>query len=409
MSMEATSKKKKKPWRRARHRVLRFLFLWAVLLYARLKYHIKAERFPDAKRRQFLVMMNHQTAFDQFFIEMIFHTPVYYLASEDLFSNGWISRLIEYVVAPIPIRKSVTDMKAVRICARVAKEGGTIALAPEGNRTYSGVTESMKSSIVGLVRLLRLPVAVVRIEGGYGVHPRWSDVVRRGSMKAGVRRVIEPEEAATMSDDELFALIRRELWVDDTATGGEYHHKKRAEYLERVLYYCPACGVSRFESHGDVIQCTRCSLTARYLPDLKLEGVDRLLPYAYFKDWYRAQEAFVSSQEPEALKNICLREDTVDLYRVNLYHNKDKVEESVRMALYGDRIELVGAQTQLTLSFDEISVISVLGRNKLNIYIGDELYQIKGNPRYNAVVYTNFYYHYQNVKRGETDGEFLGL
>jgi 1-acyl-sn-glycerol-3-phosphate acyltransferase len=63
-------------------------------------------------------------------------------------------------------------MKAVKTCVRVAKEGGTIAIAPEGNRTYSGVTESIKPSITGLIRLLRIPVAIFRIEGGYGVHPR---------------------------------------------------------------------------------------------------------------------------------------------------------------------------------------------------------------------------------------------
>ncbi len=413
MSNETIVKKKNKPWCRLRHRVVRILLSLPVFLYTRLKYHIKVDRFAPAKRRQFLVMMNHQTAFDQFFVEMAFRTPVYYFASEDLFSNGFVSRLIEYLVAPIPIRKSVTDMKAVRISTRVAREGGTIALSPEGNRTYSGVTESMKASIVGLVRLLRLPVAIFRIEGGYGVHPRWSDVVRRGGMCAGVRRVIEPEEYATLSDDELFALLKQELWVDDTTLGGEYHHKKCAEYLERVLYICPDCGISRLVSKGDVIRCTRCGRAARYLPDLRLEGIDRPMPYTYVKDWYRAQEAFIMAQDPAAWKDTLLREDEVRLFRVILYHNKKRLDKKVRMQLYGDRIELQGVRTALTLFFDEVSVMSVLGRNKLNIYIGDDLYQIKGDARYNGVIYMHAFYHYQNKQKGECHGntglEFLGL
>ena len=47
--------------------------------------------------RAYLILMNHQTAFDQFFVGMAFKGPVYYVASEDLFSNGWISSLLRDV------------------------------------------------------------------------------------------------------------------------------------------------------------------------------------------------------------------------------------------------------------------------------------------------------------------------
>jgi 1-acyl-sn-glycerol-3-phosphate acyltransferase len=294
--------KKKKPWRRVRHRVYRILLEWALFIYTKLKYHIRVEKFARAKKEQFFVLMNHQTAFDQFFVEMaFFSTPVYYVASEDLFSKGWVSRVIEHIVAPIPIKKSVTDMKAVKTCVRVAREGGTIAIAPEGNRTYSGVTATIKPSIVGLIRLLRLPVAIFRIEGGYGIHPRWSDVVRKGSMRASVTRVIEPDEVAAMTDDELFALVHRELNWDDTTIGAKYYHKKSAEYLERVMYVCPECGLSEWESNGDVVHCKKCGRSVRYLPDLRLEGIDKPFPFAYVKDWYQYQEQYISNLDPATL------------------------------------------------------------------------------------------------------------
>lgn len=405
------NKSKKKPWRRPRHRVYRVLFEWAVNIYTRLKYNIKVERFARAKKEQFFILMNHQTAFDQFFVEMAFHTPVYYVASEDLFSKGFLSRVIEHVVAPIPIKKSTTDMKAVKTCVRVAREGGTIAIAPEGNRTYSGVTESIKPSITGLVRLLRIPVAIFRIEGGYGVHPRWSDVVRKGRMKASVTRVIEPEEYAKMTDDELFSLIQGELYVDDTSMGGEYHHKKSAEYLERVMYVCPDCGLSEWESNGDVIRCKTCGQRVRYLPDLSLKGIDKEFPFHYVKDWYRYQEKFICELDPGTLTRDVVYEDEADLSRVILYQHKEKLEDGVKVRLWGDRMQLIGKSVDITLPFDEVSVMSVLGRNKLNIYAGEELYQLKGDKRFNAVKYTNFYYHYDNVKKGVEYGElqFLGL
>ena len=254
-------------------------------------------------------------------------------------------------------------------------------------------------------------MAIFRIEGGYGVHPRWSDVVRKGRMKASVVRVIEPEEYAKMTDDELFSLIQAELYWDDTAMGGEYHHKKSAEYLERAMYVCPDCGLSEWESHGDVIRCNKCGQRVRYLPDLSLEGLDKEFPFRYVKDWYRYQEKFICGLDPSMMVRDAVYEDEADLSRVILYRHKEKIEDGVKIRLWGDRMQLIGKCIDITLPFDEVSVMSVLGRNKLNIYAGEELYQLKGGKRFNAVKYTNFYYHYDNVKKGVEYGElqFLGL
>ena len=48
----------------------------------------------------------------------------------------------------------------------------------------------------------------------------------------------------------------------------------------------------------------------------------------------------------------------------------------------------------------------MLGKNKLNIYHKDGLYQVKGDSRFNALKYMNFYFRYKN--RG-TDDTFLGI
>ena len=243
--MKKTNKKKK--WIRPRHKIVRAI-LYAILgTYSRIKYGIKIERFKEEEKRPYLVLYNHQTAFDQFFVGMSFKQNLYYLASEDLFSNGWVSSLIRYLVAPIPIKKQTTDVRAILNCMKVAKEGGSIAIAPEGNRTYSGKTEYMSNSIVPLAKKLNMPIALYRIEGGYGVHPRWSDVVRRGKMKGYVSHVVYPEEYASMTDDELFEIIKKELYVNEAVADGEFRHKRLAEYLERAIYVCPYCGIAEFK------------------------------------------------------------------------------------------------------------------------------------------------------------------
>ncbi|MBR2410088.1 MAG: 1-acyl-sn-glycerol-3-phosphate acyltransferase, partial [Lachnospiraceae bacterium] len=184
--------KKQERWQKFRHRVVRNIAYAVLYPYARLRYGITIEKFKEQEKRPYLILLNHQTPFDQFFVGMAFKGPVYYLATEDIFSMGWLSSLIRWAVAPIPIKKQTTDIAAVKTCIRVVREGGTLCIAPEGNRTYSGRTEYMNPSIASLAKKLNLPIALYRIEGGYGAEPRWSDCIRKGKMRGYVSQVLNP-------------------------------------------------------------------------------------------------------------------------------------------------------------------------------------------------------------------------
>lgn len=173
----------KKKHLRRRHAFVKWLVRGPLWFWSKLRYHVSLPAFSQQKGRQFLILMNHQTPFDQFFVGLTFKMPIYYLATEDIFSMGWISSLIRFLVAPVPIRKQTADMAAVMSCLRIAKEGGTVALAPEGNRTYTGRTEYMNPAIAPLARKLGLPIALYRIEGATVYSPAGqirSDAARCG-------------------------------------------------------------------------------------------------------------------------------------------------------------------------------------------------------------------------------------
>ena len=402
--------KKKQPWVRLRHRIVTFLLRPIIGTYTRWKYGITVEPFREEKGRQYLVIMNHQTGFDQFFVSMAFRAPVYYIASEDLFSMGWLSRLLEWAVAPIPIKKQTTDLKAMRMAMQVAKEGGTIALAPEGNRTFSGHTCYFNPAIVKMVKMLKLPLAIYRIEGGYGIQPRWSDVVRKGKMRGYVKRVIEPEEYQSLSTDELHALLSEELWVDEANDAHEYRHPKLAEYLERAMYVCPHCGLSEFESRGDVITCKKCEMQIRYLPNTRLQGINCDFPFPFVSQWYHHQCDFINALDLTAYTDTPMYRDRVQMLEVIPYKNKQKIFAETELRLYGNRIE-VGSETapDYTLAFDETGMVTVLGKNKINLYFGEKLYQFQGSKRFNALRHVNIFHHYLNSKEGSSNEQFLGL
>ncbi len=403
--MKKNSKKKKNKWVKPRHKVVTAILSGTLGIYTRLKYNIKIEKLPRDKRRQCLILYNHQTAFDQFFIGMAFGDPVYYLASEDIFSMGFTSKLIKFLVAPISIRKQTTDVSAIMNCLRVVREGGTIAIAPEGNRTYSGKTEYINPSIATLIKQLKLPVAILRIEGGYGVHPRWSDVVRRGSMRAYFSRIIEPEEFKTLDEEALCELVCSELYVNEANANNVYKSKKSAEYLERALYTCPKCGLAYLESNGDIVKCTKCGCGARYTETTELVGLNGEFPFRFVNDWYEYQNNFVNHLDLDEFTDAPLFEDIADMCEVIPNKNKIKLKEDVRLSLYGDRITLDGKEWR----FSDISAVVVLGKNKLNVYYDGHIFQFKGSKRFNALKYVNFYYRYKNIHSEKRESLFLGI
>lgn len=406
--MNATKTQKK--WILPRHRVVRNLLYLPIWLYCRIAYGIRTERFREQGDRAYLILLNHQTPFDQFFVGLSFPMPVYYMATEDIFSLGWVSSLIRWLVNPIPIKKQTTDINAVKTCIRVAGEGGTIAIAPEGNRTYSGKTEYMNPAIAGLAKKLGLPIVLYRIEGGYGTEPRWSSVIRRGKMRGYVSRVIEPEEYAAMSKEELARQIEEGLYVNEAVADGEFHSRKKAEYLERAVYVCPFCGLSKFESHGNEITCTTCGRKIEYGTDKRLWGVGFDFPFQFVNEWYEYQKDYVNSLDVTAHTAEPLFRDEANISEVIVYKKKNPLRKRAAIALYGDRIVIgEGTESEWVLPFTELSAVTVLGRNKLNIYCGKQVWQFKGSKRFNALKYVHIYHRHKNIIRGDIHGKFLGL
>ena len=392
-------------WTKPRHRIIVNLVRFFFKQYVCIRYGLKPEAFRQEGKRPYLILMNHQTGFDQFFVGITFHQPVYYIATEDIFSLGWISDLLRWLVAPIPIKKQTTDIQAVKNCIKVAREGGSICVAPEGNRTFHGRTVYMNPSIASLAKKLALPIAFFRIEGGYGVQPRWSDVVRKGSMRCYVSRVMEPEEFADLSKEELSHIIQQELYVDEAKVSGRFQHPKNAEFLERAMYVCPWCGLSTFESSGDIIRCCKCGRQIRHLPTKELEGIGFSFPHRFVGDWYDWQNHWVSQLDLTVLTETPVYEETVQLRRVHVYKYKELLNKHSILRLYGDRITV----DDRVLPFENLRAVVVLGKNKINLYTEKDILQLKGDKRFNALKYVNFFHRYKNSKEGKEHEQFLGI
>lgn len=394
-----------------RHKVAWIVLRPILTLVTVIKFPIRVKKHRDQWKRPYLILMNHQTPFDQFFVGMAFKGPIYFIATEDLLSNGFISKVIRYLLAPIPIKKQAGDFSAVMTALRVAREGATICMAPEGNRTYSGKTVYINPAVAGLAKKMKMPIALYRIEGGYGMEPRWSNVTRRSKPICGyVSEVIEPEEYAGMTNDQLYQRIKDGLHVDEGVADGKFRSSKKAEFLERAIYVCPFCGLAEFESHGNEAHCKVCGRTVTYGEDKTITGVGFEFPFRFMTQWMDYQEEFMNKLDLTQLVDEPLFQDQARMSQVILNKRKHLLRKDAQLRLYGDRVVIdEGREDAKALHFEDMTAIACLGRNKLNIYHGSDVYQFKGSKRFNALKYVNFYYRHKNIVRGDAENKFLGM
>lgn len=399
------NKTKKKKWVKFRHRVIRTILYVPVKLYCRIKFGVKIVKHKE--RGPYLILSNHQTGGDQFFTYLAFKDPVYLLATEDIFSNGFKSRLLEYAFAPVPFDKTSTDIQSIRNCMKVAKEGGSLCVFPEGNRTYSGRTEHIKPSIVKLVKLLKLPVAIFKIDGGYGVEPRWARGGRKGKLTAKVTSIISPEQYMGMDNDQLYALIKDGLFSNEAIDGRRYKGKRRAEYIERAVYVCPKCGLAVWESKNNQARCSKCNLTVTYEEDKTITSKEDV-PFKNTAEWIDYQNSVLLKIEPTDYDSVPAFTDRVRLLKVKPYKMKRLIDKNAFFSLYSDRITVL-TKEEKTFYFKDLLSVTVLGRNKFNFNTGEELYQVKGGKRFNALKYVNFFYNYKIKTGGGDNDDYLGI
>ena len=349
------------------------------------KFHFKTKPLKLEKGQNYLIMSNHQSFWDPAFLALTIKHPIYFVTSDALHSQKWYLRLLFYCFGPIPKRKGFADSSCIRTMCQIAKEGGNVAVFPEGNRLWNDSMFYIDRAVVKLVRLIKLPLVLYNIQGGYGVLPRWGKSKRKGKHVGAIKEIVPWEEICAMTDDELYDKILLGLKVIDSYSGELYKSNERAEYLERLLFVCPKCGAqSTLHSHGNDISCEQCGLTVTYGEDLHLTSPDPQFHFDRLVDWYEFQQQYVRDYDLNS-GDILLSDDNVTLY--------DKTVEQ----------RVLVAQGKLTLTKDTLSVGdwqvatseifggSTQDSEKMSFNVGTRSYIAIGTERFNAIKYLLFF------------------
>ena len=121
------------------------------------------------------------------------------------------------------------------------------------------------------------------------------------------------------------------------------------------------------------------------------------------------QSEFINSTNVLEYDQEPMYTDVGRLSEVIPCQKKQVICEEAKATLYGTRVEFELGSERMICDFSEIVAMAVLGRNKLNIYHDDKIYQYKGGKRFNALKYVHIYHRHKNIVKGEENAKFLGL
>ena len=285
-----------------------------------------------------LVLMNHSSFIDlEIVASMLFPRKFNIVATNDSFMGimKWLMRLI----GCIPTSKFVTDTRLIRdmiYCVNELKS--SVVMYPEASYSFDGTATPLPDSIGRFVKMLGVPVVMVRTYGAFSRQPLYNCLRKRNvHVTADMKYVLSAEDVAVKSADEINEIINKEFDFDNFKWQQENKisipDAERAEGLNRVLYKCPHCMIeSKMVGKGTTLTCEHCGKQYELTENGYLQATDGDGKFEHIPDWYRwerecvRQEILDNTYELKVPVDICMMVDMKKIYRVGegiIEHNTE--------------------------------------------------------------------------------------
>ncbi len=350
-------------------------------LLARSRHYKRKTFFRMKKGESYVVLSNHQGGLDGILLPYSFSRHLYGVLTDSFMSIGFAAKLFKYQFGIIGKKKGAVDLKANMDMLRCIKEGGSLLIFPEGNRSYAEFQFDMTDGLGKFLRFFNKPIVLFNFHGGMGSEPRFARKRRKGPFYGEVKRVLEPEEYKDWSDEKLTEVIKENLKVYDSDSGDLYKSNRRAEYLERMFFVCPKCGkVETLYSRGNYIYCKECGLKVEYTEDLHFKSDDPEFKFKRLVDWYNYQIRFVKNYEVG--DGVIFKRGKAKLY-VSHSGEKRKLIAKGPVELTAKTIKFAGK----TIDISEIEIASPINGTNFNFSTTNEDYLVKGDARFNPLKY----------------------
>ena len=275
-----------------------------------------------------LVLMNHSSFIDLEIISTVLYPRRFNIvATSDSFMG--IMNLVMRLIGCFPTRKFVMDPGLIKDMIYALKElKSSVVMYPEASYSFDGTATPLPDSLGRCVKMLGVPVVMVRTYGAFTRDPLYNGLRRRKvDVSADMKYLLSAEEVAAKSADEIMEMLQLEFSFDNFRWQQENQvavtEEFRAEGLNRVLYKCPHCQMEgAMEGKGTKLICNHCKKQYELTEYGFLKAEDGEGKFDHVPDWYRWERECVREEiengtyRLDVPVDICLLVNMKSIYRV---------------------------------------------------------------------------------------------
>lgn len=254
-----------------------------------------------SKNEPALYLMNHSSFIDlKIASSILYPRPFNIVCTSDGFvGKEWLMRQL----GCIPTNKFVRDITLVRDMLYSTHDlKCSVLMYPEASYTFDGTATPLPASLGKCVKLLGVPVVMIKTTGAFARDPLYNNLqLRDVKVSAHMKYLLSPEEIAEKSVDEINGILKEAFTFDNFRWQQENNisikEEFRADYLNRVLYKCPHCGTEgSMTGKGTSITCSKCGKkwTLTEYGFMHAEQGDTEFPH--IPDWYRWERECVKKE-----------------------------------------------------------------------------------------------------------------
>ena len=282
-----------------------------------------------------LVLMNHSSFIDLEIASTLLYPSEFHIICT---ADGFVGKeRLMRAVGCIPTFKFISDPVLVKDIVHTLRElKSSVLLYPEASYSFDGTATPLPDSMGKLLKLLKVPVVMIRTYGAFTRDPLYNGLRKRNvQVSAKMYCLFTKEEIAEQTVPALNARLKEAFTFDHFRWQEENRiavtEDFRAEGLERVLYQCPVCGKrGGMKGAGTQIRCGSCGASWTLTEYGTLDG-PRNVPegknaaagqFRFVPDWYAWEREEVRREiregtyRTEAEVEILCMVNTDAVYRV---------------------------------------------------------------------------------------------
>ena len=265
------------------------------------KFSYTEERMEEAGKGPWLILMNHSSFIDLEIAYKIFYPkPFCTVCTHDAMIGK--STLMRYIGC-IPTQKFVSDSRLISDM-KYALQGlkTSVLMFPEAGYSFDGKATALPRKLGVLLKLLKVPVIYVQTYGAFARDPLYNGLQKRKvDVSAHVKCLLTAEEIASKPIKELDGIIDEAFSFDNFAWQSENNveidEPFRADYLNRLLYKCPACGKEgEMDGKGTTLTCHACGKIYELDTLGKLHATEGETEFPHIPDWYEWEREEVKKE-----------------------------------------------------------------------------------------------------------------